>query len=531
MTGGNLRMSIVPRKSGGYISTGDMHRIEARLGKWLWLLIVANAMCILVFRGVITLDGSMHVLHAAVLMDAIGDRTFSASGLQYDLGGIDIGLLDPIAMLLLLRLTPEVVEACLAAIALLMFGLGALAYVRAYAGVVPLLAVWVLPFSYSIILLLGFLPFVFAVGLCLWLAARWVKVPAITWRIALCGMVAVCLCLVTHRAALLMLALLIGMHEVLLFVGDRAAFRSRWAFMSRRVAVLLLCCLVSGVLTSVVWMFFFSPVFEPVGPRAPLNDLMRLRSLLLFDEYAERGYLIGLAVLMFGSIALAVRECLCIRTPWVQHAPLLVGALLILASLLIRTPWAYLHYFPERAQCVGLLLLMLWCALHVRGSKLSVVAVIGIIALHTVRTVYIERRMAHYTDERAAVGEVAQHLEPGTLVATFQRNDDWLLLHQFAYLSVRHKGIVLCRRDKIWIKRVSKPAQALDRAIKREPEDPYWLQRCADDPECPGIDRVVVLCNARVDSAEATTHLSAELQGTHARIFESECAVMWKSGR
>ncbi len=521
-------MPIVPRKSGGYISTGDMHRIEARLGKWLWLLIVANAMCILVFRCFITLDGPMHVLHSAVLMDAMGERTFSASGLQYDLGAIDIGLLDPIAMLLLLLFTPELVEACLAAIALLMFGLGALAYVRAYGGVVPLLAVWVLLFSYSIILLLGFLPFVFAVGLCMWLAARWVKVPAITWRMALCDIVAVCLCLVTHRAALLMLALLLGAHETLLFLSDRAAFRSRWSFPPRRLAFVLVGCSVSGVATVVVWMFFFSPVFEPVGQRAPLNDLLRLRSLLLVDEHAEHGFLFGLAVLMFGSVALAVRGCLRERTPWVQHAPLFAGVVLILGSLLIRTPWAYLHYFPERAQFFGLLLLMLWCALHVRVSKLVGICVVGIIALHVVRTVYIEHRMAQYTHERAAVVEVARHLEPGTLVATFQCNTDWLLLHQFAYLSIRHQGIVLSKRDKIWIERTSIAAKALDKAIMRRPEDPAWLLRCADDPECPGIDCIVVLGAARGDGARAHHDVSAELDGPYGMIFESEYGAVWK---
>ncbi|MBK6776838.1 MAG: hypothetical protein IPG74_13700 [Flavobacteriales bacterium] len=122
MTGGNLHLQIVRRKSGVYISA-SMQRIETLFGKWLWLLIVTNAAYILVFRCFITLDGPMHVLHSAVLMDAMGERTFSASGLQYDLGAIDIGLLDPIAMLLLLLFTPELVEACLAAIALLMFDL------------------------------------------------------------------------------------------------------------------------------------------------------------------------------------------------------------------------------------------------------------------------------------------------------------------------------------------------------------------------------------------------------------------------
>jgi hypothetical protein len=521
-------MKTERRKSGDYISAYDMQRIEARLGKWLWLLVVVNALCVLCFRCFITLDGPMHVLHSAVLMDALGERSYSAAGLQYDLNAIDVGLLDPIAMLLLTVLSPELVEAALAAIALLVFGLGALAYVRAYAGAVPLHAAWVLPFSFSIILLLGFLPFVFAVGLCFWFAARWVKFQTVTWRTLPWAVTALWLCMVTHRGALLMLTLLLGAHEMLLFLNDRVAFRSRWSVLPRWLVFVLIGCSVSGVATAAVWMFFFSPVFEPVGSRTPLTDLLRLRSLSLLDQHSELGYLIGMAVLMFGSLVLAVRGCLHKRTPWVQHAPLLAGSLLILGSLLIHTPWAYLHYFPERAQFVGLLLLMLWCALHVRGSKLSVVAVIGIIALHTVRTVYIERRMAHYTDERAAVVEVAQHLAPGTLVATFQCSTDWLLQHQFAYLSIRHQGIVLSKRDKIWIERTNIAAKALGKAIKRKPEDPAWLLRCADDPECPVTDRVVVLCNARGGDAEATTDLSAELQGRYAMIFESEYAVLWR---
>ena len=501
---------------------------RARWGKWLWFLVIANAACVLFFRCFITLDGSLHVLHAAVLKDAIGDRAFTAHGLRYTLDGIDIGVLDPIAMLLLAVLPPTAVEVALGAVALLAFAWGAVTYVRAYGNAQPVLAVWALPLAFSFPLLLGLFPFVFAMGLCLWLAARWVRVDAISWRVLLWSLAALALCMAAHRGAVLLLVLLTGVNEVLLFCGDREAFRKRWAIVPERIALIAFAAFAISGAAVAVHFLFFRRVYEPVGDRAPLTDLLHLRSMLLLDHHAEAPLLIAVAALMLLSLVLAVRALLLHPAPLVKYAPLITAVLLLLASVLVRTPWAYLHYFAERAQLFGLLLLMLWCALHVRSSRWSLALAACILGLHTMRTVYLERRMAHYADERRLTREVLAYLQPNSIVAPVYCEEDWLLLHQFAGIAADHKGIVLTKRDKVWVERYGPTAEALRHAIKGKPERWRWLQRCAADPQCPPIDHIVVLGYSGDSCMQLMPLLPEVLSKSYDRVFGNGYAGVWR---
>ena len=469
----------------------------------------------------------MHVLHAAVLKDAMGAPSLTAHGLRYTLDGIDIGVLDPIAMLLLTVLPPTAVEATLGALAILAFAYGAVTYVRAYGNAQPVLAVWALPLAFSFPLLLGLFPFVFAMGLCLWLAGRWVKVPFVTWRVVLRSVGALALCMATHRGAVLLLLLLIGAHEALLVFSDREAARKRWAILPRYAAPIALAAIVVVGAALATHFLFFRRVYEPVGDRAPLTDLLHLRPMLLLDQSAEVPLLIAMAVLLLLSVALAVRGLLLQRAPLVKHAPLLAAVLLLLASVLVRTPWAYLHYFAERAQLFGLLLLLLWCALHVKFDRWSVALAACIVGLHTVRTVYIESRMAHYTDERRSTREVLAYLQPKSIVAAVYCEEDWLLLHQFASIAAQHKGIVLTKRDKVWFEREGIRAEALRHAIKGKPERWRWLQRCADDPQCPTIDHIVVLGHASYSCTQQMPVLPKVLAESYEKVFGNGYADVW----
>lgn len=501
---------------------------RARWSKWLCLLVTANAACLLFFRCFITLDGPMHVLHAAVLKDAIGEPSLTAHGLRYTLNGIDIGLLDPIAMLLLNMLSPEAVEVALGVVALLVFGCGAVAYVRAYGNASPLLIVWVLPFGFSFLLLLGLFPFVLAMGLCLWLAARWVKVQRVSLRILLWSVGALALCMAAHRSAVLMVLLLVGAHEVLLAVSDREAFRKRWTFLPTRVAGMLLAVVAIGGAAVAIHFLFFRSVVEPVGDRAPLTDLLHLRPLLFFDQHAEPPLLVAMALLMLLTILLAVRELHKCRAASVLHAPLIVAVVLLLASVLVRTPWAYLHYFAERAQLFGSLLLMLWCAVHVKKNQWSIGLTAGIIALHTLRVVYIERRMAHYADERRLTHEVLAHVRPNTIIAPAYCEVDWLLQHQYAYLAAEHKGIVLTKRDKVWFERQGLAAEALRHAIKGKPERWRWLLRCAADPQCPPIEYIVTFGYARDSCMHVMPLLPEVLVESYQKVSSNGYATLWE---
>ncbi|MEO8066421.1 MAG: hypothetical protein ABI599_01885 [Flavobacteriales bacterium] len=504
-----------------------MWLLRLRWSGWLWLLVIANAACPLFFRCFITLDGPVHVLHAALLGDAIGERTYVAHGLQYDLGRIDIGLLDPVAILLLKLLAPELVETFLGVIVLLMFGAGAIAYVRAYAGERRMLVVLALPLSFSVLLLLGLFPFVFSIGLCLWLAARWVRISEVTFRVLCRSLLAILLCAAVHRGAPVLLGVFVAVHEVLFFAGDRAKFQARWSGIPRKLARAVLSLGGFALVATAVHFLFLRGVLEAAAERTPLDDLLHVRPLLLLDHVAERPLCMAFAALLLVSMGTAFLHLRVWRVPIVHHAPLCIGLLFIFSSLCIRTEWADLHYFGERAQLLGLLMAGLWTAVIVPNNRYAQALALVVVIFHVVRSVYVERRMAQFADERAAVVEVARHLKPGALVATVHCTDDWLLLHQFAHLATRHKGIVLSKRDKVWFERNSPVAIALHRAINGKEERWEWFGRCGRDPLCPQVDHVILIGDEHVDQAANSDALREVLVHDYVPVYNSVSAQIW----
>ena len=57
-------------------------------------LIGLNALALLAFRHFVSLDGPMHLLHAAVLRDALSGKIRAAEGMWVDVASLDLNLGD-----------------------------------------------------------------------------------------------------------------------------------------------------------------------------------------------------------------------------------------------------------------------------------------------------------------------------------------------------------------------------------------------------------------------------------------------------
>ena len=63
--------------------------------RWFFpALIASNGLALLAFRHFVSLDGPMHLLHAAVLRDALSGKVRAAEGMWVDVGSRDLNVGD-----------------------------------------------------------------------------------------------------------------------------------------------------------------------------------------------------------------------------------------------------------------------------------------------------------------------------------------------------------------------------------------------------------------------------------------------------
>ncbi|QQR84874.1 MAG: hypothetical protein IPJ76_09585 [Flavobacteriales bacterium] len=465
---------------------------QRSLGWIIWSSVVLSACSVFFFRCFLTLDGPVHVLHASALGDALLGHARNADGLTYDLSGLDVGLQDPLAYVLLFWSSPESVETMLAALALFALTSGAVIYARAMTGEHRPVVLLVLPLSFSALLILGFLPFLFGIGICFWSVAWWLRVERIKMHSLIVVGMLLLLCAFIHRGCVPLLVLLIGLHEWSARRSDERAWWARWAILPAWILRVGTVTAPLGLLAYVGYLLFFRDVFEVVPARDALHGLLTMNAWLLLDSGTEGPLLFALGLLVIAALTAAClhlwRAAGGLRFP----APLWAGLALIALSLIVRTPWADLHYVPERAQVLGVVLLVIWAAAQASVQRWSWMLVGAAIVLHGMRTFYLERRMAHFADERAAAAEVAAQLVPGSLAAVQLCADDWLLLHAVAPIMVRYDGIIVSLPDKLPISRASSGGESLRQALRASGRSPEWLVRCASDATCPKPEQVVV---------------------------------------
>lgn len=460
---------------------------QRTLAWFIWSAVLLSACSVLFFRCFLSLDGPVHVLHAAAIGDAWLGGRYEAHGLHYDLSRVDVGLFDVLIIGLLRVLSPETTEAVVAAVALFVLCAGAVSYAHALCGEHRPTVLLVLPLSVSMLLVHGFFPFMAAVGVCLWAAGRWHRVPQVNVRVSFAGVLVLALCMLLHRSAVALVLLLAGAHELVLWWRQRHAFALRWSYWPPGMVKALLLALPILVAAYAVWLFAFREVFGEDHAGQPLRDLLHFRVWLLLDAVRERPLLIALALLLLVHVAVAVRA----RSTVPHAAPLVLGLALLVVPMVVHTPWMEVHYVTERAQFIGVLLVVLWAVAAAPPSWWSWALVAAGLVLHGVRITFLERRMSFYADERASVTTAAGALQPGSLVMAANCSDDWLLLHMTSALAVRHSGLVLVHDGKLPLSRETAQGVILRKASWNRG---LMLERsalCLQDPQCNGPDHIV----------------------------------------
>lgn len=490
---------------------------------WIPALIVANAVALLCFRHFVSLDGPMHLLHAAVQKEAWLGITRATEGIRVDASAQDLNLGDLLLIPLVGVVCPFFLHKLLAVVAVTSVCLGAWRLAHA-CGRVNAAWVLVIPCSFGFVLILGLFHFMIGAGLAMWALGWWVSRPALRWKelgllVLLCA-----LSTFAHAACGALLLLLIATHELVILLGDRAAWRSRWVALPRWLvpALVTVCAIIA--IGAIAMRFSGAPV-QPHEPHRPVRELLTLRPLLLLDSARERPFRIAIGAVMLALIGLAMVGRL---KHGVRHGDgLLACAILLLLISVVRTPRTELMYITDRAQWLALLLVACWLSTRSLPVRPLLVLAAAVIVLHTVRQVYFERRMADLRPRDRAVRLAGTAFEPDALVVPVVLGGDWLTRHITAYAAVRHRGLVFTGRDHLRFAWDLAPEAHVRNYILSPENDWAWIGDHNRDGMVPRLRQVLVVGHASSKERAPWEELSRTLHQDYTLVFSEPDAQVW----
>lgn len=488
-------------------------------------MIGANALALLAFRHFISLDGPMHLLHAAVLRDAWSGKVRAAEGMWVDNGSLDLNLGDLLLVGLSGMVHPFVLHKLLAVVSITVLCVGAWRLARGYGK--PLNASWllVLPFSFGFVLVLGFFHFMIASGIAFGFCGWWVSRVSIRRRELLILLLSCALGTFAHKTGGGSLLLLVGVHEVVLRTSDASAWRTRWAGLPARLPALLATCSALLCLSVLGMRFSTSPVHAHEEHR-PLTELLTMRPLLLLDSVGELPFRIALGTALIMLMAAALW---CRRHSKALKADdaLLISALILLLVSLIRTPKTELLYVTDRAQWLSLLLIACWLGVQRMPARLMRPVLVGLLVLHGLRLVLLERRMAVLGTRDEAALNASRYFEPGALVVPVLLDDNWLARHRTAYAAIGHDGIVFTGRDHLRFDWETPPIVYVRKYILSPENDWSWIGEHIRKGIAPQLRQVLVLGQEVDNSTQQWPELDSVLNERYRRVYVSDQASVW----
>lgn len=488
-------------------------------------LIGLNALALLAFRHFLSLDGPMHLLHAAVLRDALAGKVRAAEGLWVATDRLDLNLGDLLLIGLSGVVHPFFLHKLLAVVAITTLCMGARRLSRAHGK--DLNAAWllVLPFSFGFVLILGVFHFIIAAGLAFALCGWWVSRPRLRWRELVLLALGCALGTFAHRSGGALLLLLAGVHEGVLRISDPAAWRARWSALPRRLPAILV---VSGIGLCVMVLslrFSASPV-HPHEEHRPLEELLTLRPMLLLDSVGERPFRIGLGIALLALMGVALWSRRSTKALGPADA-LLISAVIFLLISLIRTPKTELLYITDRAQWLALVLLACWLGVQHLPATLMRLTLMGLLAMHGLRLVQLERRMMALGvhDEQAL--DAARFFEHGALVVPVVLDDDWLARHRTAYAAIGHDGIVFTGRDHLRFCWKTPPIHYLRNYVLSPENNWKWVGAHIRKGIAPELRQVLVLGAADNITLPAWNELLGTLNVDYVLTGDQGYARVW----
>ena len=457
-------------------------------------LIAISACSLFFFRFLLTLDGPMHVLHACVTKAIWFSDRYHTADVNYAINTHTVDLTDLILIPLTVVLSPPQAHVAYAALVLLAGGIGAWWAARAAGMRNAALVLWVLPFSFSFIFLLGFFTFLLSAGFALMAFAWWVERERVRWTTLGVAVLAVFACQATHRAGGSLAVLFMGCFELVLFVRDRAMWHARWAGIGKPWRIIGL----AGAIAAAIWKV---TVAINAHPRILLDheqdrwqEFFNGRPLVLFDPHVEQGQLIALAVLLLACLVLGLIHRMRDRSISPASDGLGLAILLLLAaSVFVHTPNAQLLYMGTRAQTIALLALPAWMASVVPRSWYATGLCIAVFGVHTWRMVHAELIMAHSLDAHLESMEAVEHLPQHGVCLPVVRDDNWLHEHLSAFVAARYEGVFYSAGDHTEFVHLPDEAWQL-----RDYSDGYqlelqWLEEHVATHAAPVFDHILLL--------------------------------------
>lgn len=490
-------------------------------------LIGLNALALLAFRHFVSLDGPMHLLHAAVLRDALSGKIRATEGMWVDVASLDLNLGDLLLIGLSGVVHPFALHKSLAVVAITCACMGAWRMARAYER--DLNAAWflVLPCVFGFPLLLGLFHFMIAVGFAFAISGWWVSRPSIRWRELLLLLLGCAVGTFAHKTGGALLLLFVALHEAVLRACDAGTWRARWAALPAWTSPLLAAATVLSGLVAVAFRFSATPVIHPHEPHHPFWELITLRPLLLMDSMAERPFRIACGSAFIGLLAVAGWERRRAARKLAPADTLLLAAGILLLVSFIRTPKTELLYVTDRAQWLAVLLTACWLSVQRLPRRLMPIIAAGLLALHAVRLVYIERRMHGMEEQDLSVMSAARSFEPGALVVPVVLDKDWLARHRTAYAAMGHSGILFTGRDHLrfgW----KIPPSVYVRTYITSPENNWgWIGDHIRKGIAPDLRQVLVLGAADKAALPAWNALLGTLRADYTLTCDEGYAQVW----
>ncbi len=490
-------------------------------------LILTNAIGVICFRHVVSLDGPMHLLHAALVKDAWTGGMRTAEGMWTAARAWELNMGDLFLVPLSGIIPVFVLHKLIMAMAVLVLCVGSWSIARAYGR--PLNAAWllVLPFSFCFLLVLGMFSFLIATGIAFACTAWWMKREHVrpSTLIGLAG--AFALCTFAHKSGGCLLLLFVGTHEVFLFGTERSAWKARWAAVSKKLLATFLVLLAIAISWVVYRVIVVETAWSPEAHR-PLRELFTLRALLLVDSKAELPLRIGLGVLFAALFTIALRERW--RNDEREHpsdALLLSSALLLIASVIARTPKAEVLYIIDRAQWLALLLAACWISVQAIPRRVSLVAALAILLLHSARMVYIERRMHGMEARDRLTLDAAAHLDSHRFTVPVLLDNDWLAGHITGYVADASDGIVFTGRDHVRFEWKRQPTIHVYSYIFSLENNWEWIAPHCAKGTPPELHHVLVLGHPVDPQGAAVDSLDVALTKYYTSTYRNAYAEVW----
>lgn len=487
-------------------------------------ILLAHAGAILFFRYFITIDGPVHVLHAAVLETPWSAPAHLAQGYTYKDPRSWLG--DGVLAVLLGFCTPEQAHDLFAALVGCGVVLTTVAFLRAHGTRIGVPVLWLAPLLFNTLLFMGLFHFLLGVSVCFGTVAWWKwhrNKPAVRWAGLLLG---AALAWTTHRSAPLLLCLLfLPCFALEWWERHRARIDGR----SRYQGLLI------GALVLVVGAFQFHRVLRimkaPMPSTLPLLDQAYLfKTLFILDRTQEQWLVYGIGVLLLiALVAGAWARWRCGRTLLWHDLLILLFFAFSAIVWISNTPHGRRLVIADRAHWLALLALVLWCialADHVRGTTARVIGMTAACAmlLNVRRLHQAEHAFATLEGPHRSMLEASAELRPNSIVLVAMAGTDRSQQHIAAYMAIQHSGILVASGD-IHLSSVA-PSGTKGDEWKRFSRDPHWLMRHWRKGIPSEVEQILIL-GTNVDRKVGkhpwpvllSGHFRQSFGNAHARIY------------